>query len=311
MARERSTFVISITPFDEAERLDEAAMRGHLRRMGDAGIGVYVVGGGSGEAYTLSRGEQETILGIAAEELRGRSPVRAMGVEPRTAQQMVDFSRMVEAAGLDAMQVYSLDQGHGHRPSAEEIEQYFVDILDNVRIPVVLSTHMSVGYFLTPTLLERLVARYENIIGINVTNMDITYLIDLVDRLPERIGLHVGGPMQAITAMALGASGYLSSEGNVAPRLCKSVTDHFQAGDHAAAHRAYGTLMRLFMLNARNGGTRATKAELSAFGQPGGFSRRPRLRVSDPELTATLVREIEALGIPEIEGFAAVAAARA
>ncbi|HEV7678698.1 MAG TPA: dihydrodipicolinate synthase family protein [Candidatus Dormibacteraeota bacterium] len=310
MAREKSTFVISITPFDEAERLDEAAMRGHLRRMGDAGIGVYVVGGGSGEAYTLSRDEQETILGIAAEELRGRSPVRAMGVEPRTAQQMVDFSRMVEAAGLDAMQVYSLDQGHGHRPSAEEIEQYFVDILDNVRIPVVLSTHMSVGYFLQPSLLERLVARYENIIGVNVTNMDITYLVDLVDRLPERIGLHVGGPMQAITAMALGASGYLSSEGNVAPRLCQSVVDHVQAGDHAAAHRAYGTLMRLFTLNARNGGTRATKAELSAFGQPGGFSRRPRLPVRDPELSAMLVRELEALGIPEIEGFAAVALAK-
>ncbi len=258
MARERSTFVISITPFDEAERLDEAAMRGHLRRT----------------------------------------------------QQMVDFSRMVEAAGLDAMQVYSLDQGHGHRPSNEEIEQYFVDILDNVRIPVVLSTHQSVGYFLPPQLLERLVARYDNIIGINVTNMDITYLIDLVDRLPERIGLHVGGPMQAITAMALGASGYLSSEGNVAPRLCKSVVDHFQAGEHEAAHQAYGTLMRLFTLNARNGGTRATKAELTAFGQPGGFSRRPRIAVHDPELAAMLVREVEALGIPRVEGFAAVAAQR-
>jgi 4-hydroxy-tetrahydrodipicolinate synthase len=116
--------------------------------------------------------------------------------------------------------------------------------------------------------------------------------------------------MQAVTAMALGASGYLSSEGNLAPRLCQSVVDLFQAGDHDAAHQAYGTLMRLFTLNARNGGTRATKAELSAFGQPGGFSRRPRLSVDDPALTAMLVREVEALGIPRIEGFAAVAGAR-
>src|SRR5258708_38949839 len=108
MARERSTFVISIPPFDEAERLDGAAMRGHLRRMGAAGIGVYVVGGGSGEAYTLSRNQPATILGIAAAELKGRSPVRAMGVRPRTAQQMIDFSPLVEAAGLDALRGYSL-----------------------------------------------------------------------------------------------------------------------------------------------------------------------------------------------------------
>ena len=48
-------FTISITPFAADGTIDEAALRRHLRKLGDAGIGVYVGGGGSGEGYTLSQ----------------------------------------------------------------------------------------------------------------------------------------------------------------------------------------------------------------------------------------------------------------
>jgi 4-hydroxy-tetrahydrodipicolinate synthase len=67
-----STYAISITPFDAQQALDETALRGHLRRLADAGIGVYVCGGGSGEAFTLSMAEQRRVLEIAIEELRGK-----------------------------------------------------------------------------------------------------------------------------------------------------------------------------------------------------------------------------------------------
>ena len=50
-------FTISITPFAEDGSIDEAKLRRHLSKLGDAGIGVYVGGGGSGEGYTLSADE--------------------------------------------------------------------------------------------------------------------------------------------------------------------------------------------------------------------------------------------------------------
>jgi 4-hydroxy-tetrahydrodipicolinate synthase len=43
-----STFVISITPFTADGSFDESGIRRHLRRMADAGVGVYLGGGGSG-----------------------------------------------------------------------------------------------------------------------------------------------------------------------------------------------------------------------------------------------------------------------
>src|SRR3954469_10824239 len=108
----RGAFVTSITPFTASGAIDEGAYRAHLQRLGAAGIGVYVGGSGSGEGYTNSRADTETVLRIAAEELKGKVPVRAMGVEPRTSGQMIDFLAIAKDCGMDASQVYSLDIGH-------------------------------------------------------------------------------------------------------------------------------------------------------------------------------------------------------
>ena len=119
--RRRSTFVVSLTPFTETGELDEGGLRAHLRRLGAAGIGVYLAGSGSGEGYTLSRDERCRVFEIGVAELGGKVPVRAMGVEPRTAAEVVTLAEDAVAAGLDATQVYSLDLGHGYRPTAEEM----------------------------------------------------------------------------------------------------------------------------------------------------------------------------------------------
>ena len=78
MARVPSVYVISLTPFDEREQLDEPALRAHLQRMQAAGIGVYAGGAGSGEAYTLSPDEMRRVLEIAA-PLHGLEIARRSG----------------------------------------------------------------------------------------------------------------------------------------------------------------------------------------------------------------------------------------
>ena len=85
---------------------------------------MYLAGSGSGEGYTLTRDERRRVLEIGAEELGGRVPVRAMGVEPRTAAEVIELAEDAVAAGLDATQVYSLDLGHGYVPTADEQRTY-------------------------------------------------------------------------------------------------------------------------------------------------------------------------------------------
>jgi len=295
-------FTISITPFTEEGAIDESGLRRHLRRLGEAGIGVYVGGGGSGEGYTLSPEETRRVLDIAVEELKGVTRIRAMGVEPRTARQMIDFLAMAKAAGVDAAQVYSLDVGHGHSPTPRELDAYFEEVLSAIDMPLILSTHQSVGYVIPAPVIIALYERHSQLVGLNVSHQDPSYLRTLVDALGERVDICVGGPIQAPLVLALGGHGFLTSEGNLAPRLCMAVIEAARAGDTARFLELWGKLMRLFMALYGNGGIRATKAVLGRLGLAGGHPRLPRLPVEDDAL-ARAMAVVEACGIAGIEGW--------
>jgi 4-hydroxy-tetrahydrodipicolinate synthase len=297
-----STFVISITPFTADGAFDEEAIRGHLRRMAAAGLGVYLGGGGSGEGYVLTEDETRRLLQIGVEELKGKAPVRAMGVEPRTSGDMIDYFEMVGDLGIEAAQIYSLDQGHGHRPTPDEIYRYFDDVLQAISFPAVLSTHQSVGYQVPVAMLVEFADRFDHLIGINISHQDLGYLTAIIDALGDRLEIHVGGPHLALTALSLGGTGYLSSEGNLAPNLCVGVIEAYRDNDAQRMGFLYGKLLRLSATFYGAGGIRATKAALNALGLPGGFPRLPQLPVPDA-VVPSLLEAIEQLGIGALEGW--------
>jgi 4-hydroxy-tetrahydrodipicolinate synthase len=107
--------------------------------------------------------------------------------------------------------------------------------------------------------------------------------------------------MQAVSALCLGASGYLSSEGNIAPHLCTGLIQCFASGDLAGAAAAYGRIIRLFSILTEYGGTRATKAALGVLGLPGGITRRPRLPLLDPAEVAQIASALDDLDIRSVE----------
>jgi 4-hydroxy-tetrahydrodipicolinate synthase len=301
-ARRHSTFVISLTPFTEDGALDESGLRAHLRRLGTAGIGVYLAGSGSGEGYTLSRDERRRVLEIGADELGGTVPVRAMGVEPRTAAEVVELAEDACAAGVTATQIYSLDLGHGYLPTADEQRTYLQTVLDRAPGDLVVSTHQSVGYHYEPALIDELLRTYPRVVGVNVTHRDLVYVAEIVDAVAGRVDVHVGGPLHALGATALGATGYLSSEGNLAPRLCVALVDRLDADDRDAAARAYGQVMEIHTTTQELGGIVGAKAALRLLHAPGGWPRAPRLPVA-PERAQALVDVLVRLGVASSEGL--------
>jgi 4-hydroxy-tetrahydrodipicolinate synthase len=246
----------------------------------------------------LSADEAVRLLEIGVEELKGSVPVRSMGVEPRTAEEMIRFVELAKKAGVDATQIYSLDQGHGHRPTPAEIRRYFEDILSAIDLPAVISTHQSVGYQVPVDLLVELADRYDHVIGINCSHQDMTYLAAIVDALGDRLDVHVGGPHHALTAWALGATGYLTSEANLIPKTCVRLVDAFEQGDGPATFRLFGTVLRMSAALYGAGGIRATKAVLDSFGLPGGPPRLPQLP-PDPATVARLVDLVRSMDLAD------------
>lgn len=264
-------YVVSLTPFRADGSLDEAMLRAHFQRLADARIGVYVGGSGSGEGLTLTQDECFRLFRIAHEELSGRVPVRAMGIEPRTVAEMQQLARMADAAGLDAIQVYSIASPGS---SSEEVEAYFADVLRNVRLPAVISTHHAVGYSIPVEVVGRIVAGFPNVIGINCTRTDIR----LLDSVRGRAAVYVADLGYAYSNLALGGRGFLCGEANLVPRLCVRFVDAFRRGDHQEAAKIYAWILRIGDINQRIfGGVKGIKAALTELGLPGGHTRSPRL----------------------------------
>jgi 4-hydroxy-tetrahydrodipicolinate synthase len=208
----------------------------------------------------------------------------------------------VQRAGLDAMQVYPPDLGMGHRPRENELRGYYDDVLSSIAVPAILSTHMSLGYLLPVAMVQELASRHPHVVGVNCTTPDLAYLADLLAAVGDRLEVHVGIATQALTALALGATGYLSSEGNVAPRLCQALVEACASGDLARADDAHRRIVRLGLASQRFGNVQAMKACLGLLGLAGGRPRRPRLPLDDPASLASLRALLEELEIPRIEG---------
>lgn len=293
-------FAISITPFDSSGAVDEEGLRRHVRRLSDGGVGVYVGGGGSGEGYVLSDAEMRTVLEVAVSELGGQA--RAMGVEPRTATAMIEFLDLAASVGVGAAQVYSLDVGHGHHPTEAELTEYFSAVLSSTSLPCVISSHQSVGYRLSVRLLASMAERFSHLIGVNCSQPDLGYLAGVIDAVSgSGCEVHVGGPGQALAALALGGRGFLCSEANLAPHLCAGVGRAYDTGSASEMVERAGQVIRLSTLLYGHGGIRMTKAVLARLGLGGGLPRPPRLPVSEEALDQVMAA-VAALGIPELPG---------
>ena len=215
---------------------------------------------------------------------------------------MVAFLEMAKAAGVDAAQVYSLDVGHGHSPTPRELDRYFSEVTRAVDMPMIMSTHQSVGYVIPTNVIVDLFKDNDRLVGLNISHQDPNYLKTLIDALADRIDICTGGPHQALLCFALGGHGYLSSEGNLAPKLCLSVIEAWKRGDAAALLTAHGKLMRLFMALYGNGGIRVTKAVLERVGLAGGYPRLPRVLAED-EAVERAMAVVDAIGLKDIEGW--------
>lgn len=296
---EVGVYGMSITPFTLDGAIDEAVLRAHLRFMSAGGVGVYVASQGSGEGDLLTLAEKAAVYRIAADELRGITPVIAAGIGlAGSTAQIRDVAIAAEAAGVDAVQVLGPRPGP-LPPREDELEAYFRAIVGDLRVDVHLS-HNAVltGYGLPFGLVERLVADYPHIRAINVSDRSSealhAYVAGAVERFGARVPVRIGVTSQAAAAHGLGARGLLCFEANVAPALVARVWAALNRGET----EELPVLLALNAALARGGNPRSLKAALAILGRDGGFLRAPYLPLPAAEYEE-LAGALLALGLGE------------
>ena len=236
-------FCMSATIFNEDGSLDDDGLRKHLQRLVDARNGIYLGSGGAGEGHVLTPKELRQVYDVGVDVAKGKVPLYANPRESRSAAAMYDVAKEAVAAGVDVVQLYQLDGGHGMIPTQREQEAYWKELLDKISHPVAISIHLYAGYMATPAFLKELCGRYEQICAINVMGPGNGYFIQLRDTLPESVKLYTG-VAQLVEVATLGAAGALLAENNIIPNLCQQIADGYEAGDLAKVSEATKNVQR-------------------------------------------------------------------
>ena len=299
-------YCMTVTPFNADGSLAENEFRQHLQRLVAAGCGVYLGSGGSGEGHTLTLAELRRVYEIGVEECKGRVSVCANPPEQRSAKHMIEIAKEAARAGVDMVQVYQVDAGHGMRPTIRELERYIRAVLDAVDHPTALSCHFYSGYTPPASMYAAIARDYPQVRAINAIGATIGYHVELMDAMPERVGIVVG-IRQILEGFPLGAVAFMAAEPNIAPYLCRSIVEHYARRDIEACASAVADLWRIVNIVTRwaPANARWLKMAMRVLELPGGTGvlRPPYLLPEEVELQE-MKRLFDQFGISRVEDSA-------
>jgi 4-hydroxy-tetrahydrodipicolinate synthase len=209
------SLVALVTPFDENDRVDFAAVERLVEFHVAEGSDGLVIAGTTGESATLERDEHVELISRAVEIVAGRLPVIA-GTGSNSTRQTLDLSLAVGKCGIDA---YLLVVPYYNKPVQEGIYRHFAAVADAVEKPVMLYNvpGRTVADILPETVAR--LATHPNIFGIKEATGDMQRLKNIKERVGKDFKLYSGDDFTAREFIELGGDGVVTVTGNVAPKL--------------------------------------------------------------------------------------------
>lgn len=287
-----------VTPFFEDEAIDESALRRVVSRTVEHGAHGICINGSTGEWFSQSLDERRRVAEIAVDEVAGRVPT----VVAVTCSRAQDAARLaVHAARVGATSVMSAPPPLA-RPTSNELVSYFSEVLDGVGIPAwIYNFPQDNGHPLTISDIERL-SDLDNIVAIKQSSNSLVELIETIEVVGSKLrvfGHLVNGLGLAMIHGGFGGDGQVGS----GMLLGRDMPRFFEAawrGDLETARRIVERLEllmsalageRLDGYNWAFGGMQPTlKAAMNLLDQGGGFPRRPKLTIDDPEALRAIER---------------------
>ncbi|GGR50531.1 4-hydroxy-tetrahydrodipicolinate synthase 1 [Streptomyces aurantiogriseus] len=262
-----------ITPFTEAGALDLDGAQRLAGRLVAEGCDGLVLSGTTGESPTTTDAEKAELVRAVRAAVGDRVPLVA-GVGTADTRHTVDLALAAEKAGADGVLVVS---PYYSRPPQDALEAHFREIADASGLPVMLyDIPGRTGTRIEPETMIRLAA-HPRIVAVKDCAYDLLGTQKVLAR--TELAYYAGCDEQILALYAVGATGYVSTVGNIVPRQLRAILDRFDAGDTGGAALLQQRAMELIELMMASGlpGTVTAKALLNALDLPAGPVRPPLL----------------------------------
>jgi 4-hydroxy-tetrahydrodipicolinate synthase len=277
MTRLRGAFTALITPMKENGDVDYEGFRRLINFQIESGIDGLVPLGTTGETPTLEDDEEERLIKIAVEEIRGRVPV-IVGTGSNSTKSMTGYTKRAKDLGADAALVVT---PYYNKPNDEGLIRHF-EAAAAVGIPVVIYNIASrTGRNIPAPLIERL-SRIPGIAGVKEASGDINQIGDIIrdtagPRRAEGRNFTVLSGDDALTLplIALGGDGIISVVSNLIPGKVAALTRACLSGNFEEGRRLHHELLPFFKAAFIETNPVPVKAAMAWAGLPSGPARLP------------------------------------
>jgi len=276
----QGVYAVICTPFTQNDKVDETALRKHVRFLVDEGkVHGIIPNGSTGEFTALSEEERKTIAKIVIDEVAGKVPVVA-GTASVSTKETVMYTQHAANIGADGVMIVPPYYCH---PNNEEIFGHYRTITKNSDIEIIVYNNPSTsGVDMKPELIARL-AEFERISHVKESSGDITRVAEIQRLCGDKMRVFCGCDNLSLEMFIMRAVGWIAPVANVLPQLCVELYELASVEkDFEKARKLYFKLLPLFNMFETTGQyIQLTKAGLGILGRPYGIPRKPLLPPTD------------------------------
>lgn len=272
-----------VTHFDGQGQFVEDAYREHCDWMLQHPLTGLFAAGGTGEFFSLTPAEVESVVKAAVSVTNGRAPVVA-GCGYGTAI-AVDLAKSAEAAGADGL---LLLPPYLMVPGQEGLAAHVDAVCKATSLGVIVYNRDNA--ILNEDTLEKLCDRNPNLIGFKDGVGDIELMMRVYARMGDRL-TYVGGLPTAETFapayLEMGVTTYSSAIFNFVPDFALSFYRAVRNRDHATVMAGLRDFVLPYIALRNRGRGYAVsivKAGMTAIGRPAGPVRTPLMDLNDGEM---------------------------
>lgn len=277
----RGAYPVLITPMAQAQEIDWGGVKNNVNYFLDQGVAGLVINGSTGEFVSLSKEEKFQMVETVLKEVNGRIPV-IVGTAAETTKETIEYTKQAEAHGADCALIIN---PYYMKPKENEIYYHFKEVSNAVNLPIMLYNNpFTSGVNMSTDLMLQIGRECENVTRIKESSGEIGKVRDLARLAKGDFEVFCGAEELVMESYLVGATGWISVAGNIAPRLVTDMFNHFQNGEIEEAWAINDRILPLCAFLEGSGKyVQIVKRAMELKGLAGGPCRSPRLPLNAEE----------------------------
>ncbi|MGE5485063.1 MAG: 4-hydroxy-tetrahydrodipicolinate synthase [Ignavibacteriales bacterium] len=275
MADLKGVHVVSVTPFKQNGEVDYEGLRANVDWYIEQGVHGVLPLGSTGEFASLEDDEKKRVAETVVDQVNGRVPT-IIGATAETTEKAIEYTKHAKEIGAAGVMILP---SYYCKPSQEEMYVHFKRIAEAVDIPIVIYNNpWSSGVDMQAETVARL-AEHPNLRYIKECTADIKRLREIRILTNDRMLIYCGWEDLAYESFFMGAQGWVSVIGNIAPRLAVELyTLVALKKDYVNGWELYKKMLPMLKHLEYSGKLQQTlKYSMDKMGLHGGVVRSPKL----------------------------------